>query len=76
MQRKAGAEDDDAAQRRAQNRERDRVAVEPERDDDEDDLEAFEEDALERDDEAEPVEAQAPLRARTAPRIPPRAGGR
>ena len=61
VQRHAGGEDDHAADRRAERREGDRVGVEPEGDDDEDDLEALEEDPLEADHEGEPVEPEAAL---------------
>ena len=61
MQDDRGDQDDDAGADRACGRERDVVGVEAEGDDDEDDLEALEEDALEGDDEAEPVEPELAL---------------
>ena len=69
VQREPGDEDDCPAGRRACDRRGHRVRVQPEGDDDEDHLEAFEEDALETDDEAEPVEAGLRLRTGAAGRL-------
>ena len=57
----ADCEHDGAGHRGARGGQRDVVGVEPEGDDDEDDLQALEEDALEGHDEAEPVEAEVAL---------------
>src|SRR6476620_4271887 len=61
MQDDRGEQDEDAGDDRACGCERDVVGVEAEGDHDKYDLEAFQEDALERDDEAEPVEAELAL---------------